>query len=112
MERFGDIDGIAARIKDNLLDLLPVTQQSVALPLPTYSLKAVEKHVGFTRSQEEYGGEWSMAKYIEATETEDAGKRQEVLEQIRIYNREDLEATWAVLDWLRKKSSQESKPTG
>ena len=38
-ERFGDPNGIAARVRRNLLDLLPVTQQAMALPLPSYSLK-------------------------------------------------------------------------
>lgn len=52
---------------------------------------------------EEYGGEWAMAKYIEATEMENEGERQEVIDQILLYNREDLEVTWAVLRWLRAK---------
>lgn len=91
-------------MEQNLLDLLPITQASVALPLPSYSLKVVEHYVGFRRTQEEYGGEWAMAKYIEATEMEDEERRQEVIDQIRRYNQEDLEATWAVLQWLRAKA--------
>ena len=104
IKRFGDRDGIAARVKDNLLDLLPITQKSLALPLPSYSLKVIEKYVGFERSQEEYGGDWSMAKYIEATETEDEQLRDEVMGQILTYNEEDLAATWAVLKWLKSKA--------
>ena len=103
VNRFGDIDGIAARVRQNLLDLLPITQQSVALPLPSYSLKVIEKYIGFCRTEEEYGGEWAMAKYIEATETEDEEHRAQVMGQILAYNQEDLEATWAVLKWLRSK---------
>ena len=57
IERYGDRAGIAARVKQNLLDLLPVCQSSIALPLPSYSLKVVEKYIGFQRSQDEYGGE-------------------------------------------------------
>ena len=85
----------------NLLDLLPVTRQSIALPLPSYSLKEVEKYVGFRRTQEEYGGNWSMAKFVEATESEDEKQRAEVMDLILKYNEEDLGATWAVLNWLR-----------
>jgi predicted RecB family nuclease len=103
VERFGDPDGVAARVRSNLLDLLPITQRSVALPLPSYSLKVVEKYIGFKRKMDEYGGEWAMAKYIEATETEDSDQRAQVLDQILAYNREDLEATWAVLNWLKSK---------
>jgi predicted RecB family nuclease len=103
VDRFGDPGGIAARVKSNLLDLLPITQQSTALPLPSYSLKVVEEYIGYKRTQDEYGGEWAMAKYIEATETENSDQRAQVLEQILAYNREDLEATWAVLRWLKSK---------
>lgn len=103
VDRFGDPDGVAARVRTNLLDLLPITQRSIALPIPSYSLKVIEKYIGFKRTQDEYGGDWAMAKYIEATETDDEGLRAQVLDQIKTYNREDLEATWAVLRWLKSK---------
>lgn len=45
-----------------------------------------------------------MAKYIEATEMEDEARRREVIGQILLYNREDLEASWAVLRWLKEKA--------
>ncbi|TVR84796.1 MAG: TM0106 family RecB-like putative nuclease [Rhodospirillales bacterium] len=99
--RYGDSDGIAARVKENLFDLLPATQKAVALPLPSYSLKVVEDYVGFARTQEEYGGDWAMARYIEATEMEDESGRDAVLAEILRYNEEDLAATWAVFCWLR-----------
>jgi predicted RecB family nuclease len=100
--RFGDRDGIAARVKRNLLDLLPITYESVALPLSSYGLKQVERLAGFERKLEESGGEWSMARYIEATETADETLRAEIMDEILAYNREDLEATWAVMRWLRQ----------
>jgi len=104
IERYGDIGGIAERVSKNLLDVLPITKNSIVLPLPSYSLKVVEKYVGFKRTLEEYGGDWAMAKYIEAVETEDPGQRDAVMNEILDYNREDLEATWAVLKWLKSKS--------
>ena len=73
----------------------------MALPLPSYSLKVVEKHIGFERTLDEYGGDWAMAKYIEATEMEDEQERSKVMGEILRYNREDLEATWGVFGWLR-----------
>jgi len=75
IDRYGDPDGIAARVLTNLLDLLPITKSSIALPLPSYSLKVVEGYVGFKRTQDEYGGSWAMAQFILATETEDEGER-------------------------------------
>ena len=103
---FGDPDGTAARVRENLLDLLPITQRSVELPLPSYSLKVVEKHIGFERTLEEYGGDWAMAKYIEATEMEDEEEREKVMREILKYNEEDLAATWGVLGWLRGKAAR------
>ena len=65
--------------------------------------RAVEEYVGFKRTQDEYGGDWAMATFIEATETEDRVKRDELMGQIRTYNEEDLAATWAVFEWLRSR---------
>lgn len=101
MARHGDRNGVAAAVERNLLNLLPVAQGAVMLPLASYSLKVVEEYVGFQRTQDEYGGSWSMAQYIEATETEDEAKRQELMDSILKYNEEDLAATWAVLSWLK-----------
>ncbi len=75
------------------------------MPIPSYSLKVVESYIGFQRTQDEYGGQWAMAKYIEAVEFEDETLRDEVIDKILIYNREDLEATWAVLQWLKSKKA-------
>ena len=104
IDRYGDVNGTAARVKANLLDLLPVTQASVVLPLPSYSLKVVEEYVGYKRTQTEYGGDWAMAMFIEATETSDEGRRQQLMTEILQYNKEDLEATWAVFEWLKMKT--------
>jgi len=101
VERYGDPDGIASRVRANLFDLLPATQKAVALPLSSYSLKVVERYIGFERSQSEYGGDWAMARYIEATEVSDERLRDTMLSDIIEYNREDLAATWAVLCWLQ-----------
>ena len=62
IKRYGDIGGVAERVLANLADLPPITIDSVVLPQPSYSLKVVEKHVGFKRTQDEYGGDWSIAK--------------------------------------------------
>jgi predicted RecB family nuclease len=104
IERYGDPNGIAAHIKANLLDLLTVARDSIVLPLPSFSLKVVEKYIGgFKRTQSTYGGEWSIAQFILATETNDEQLRAQIMEQILKYNDEDLEATWAVFEWLRGK---------
>ena len=106
VDRYGDRDDVAARVKANLVDLLPITYESVALPVSSYSLKQIELVAGYERKLEEFGGEWSMARYIEATETEDEEGRAAIMGEILDYNREDLEATWAVLGWLRARATR------
>ena len=54
------------------------------------------------KRQDEYGGDWSIAKYIEAVETKDEDKRRDIMNDILKYNEEDLMATWAVFEWLRR----------
>jgi predicted RecB family nuclease len=103
MERYGDSEGVGVRVQANLLDLHDIAEESIVLPLPSYSLKVIEKYVGFKRTQEEFGGQWSMAQYIEAVETTDEAKRNALMGEILKYNKEDLEATWAVFQWLRAK---------
>ncbi|UCF41028.1 MAG: TM0106 family RecB-like putative nuclease [Gemmatimonadota bacterium] len=105
LDRYGDPEGTAARVLDNLLDLLPVTLESVALPLSSYSLKVVERHIGYERSLRETGGDWAMARYVEAVETEDETERQALMKMIIAYNREDLEAMWGVMQWLKDRAA-------
>jgi predicted RecB family nuclease len=109
LARYGDRDGVGQRVLDNLLDLLPITRDSVAVPLSGYGLKEIETLTGYERQLEEFGGEWSMARYIEATETADQTERAAIIGEILAYNREDLEATWAVMGWLRLKELQQSR---
>jgi predicted RecB family nuclease len=109
IERYGDDDqGTAAKVLKLLLDLLPITRDSVALPLPSYSLKVVEqsdavfKATGFKRTAEDVAkGDESIVAYMEAVETDDMSRREEIVDAICAYNQEDLEATWAVQKWLR-----------
>lgn len=103
IERYGDPGGIATRVIANLFDLLTVAKESVILPVPSFSLKVVEQYVGFKRKLPEGNGQWAMAKFIEATETCDQERRRELMDKILDYNREDLEATWAVFQWLQNK---------
>ena len=51
-----------------------------------------------------------MAKYIEATETDDERERAAIMDEILAYNREDLEATWAVVEWLRGSGRLNQEP--
>jgi predicted RecB family nuclease len=93
--------GTADRILERLVDLLTVVKASVVLPLPSYGLKVVEQLVGFERRLTEYQGNVAMARYIEACETSDPATREDIMSEILTYNEEDLDATRAVMEWLR-----------
>ncbi len=101
VERYGDRRRIAERVRASCFDLLAAVREAFALPVPSYSLKVIEGLAGFTRSLEEYGGQWSIAQYIRASESKDESLRRTVMETIARYNEEDLRAMWAVLQWAR-----------
>ena len=101
IQRHGNPEGVAARVEQNLVDLFPIVKNAVVLPSPSYSLKVVEKHAGFKRKLDDANGQWAMATYIRAVETEDVEECDKLKEQIIEYNKEDLAGTWAVFEWLR-----------
>jgi predicted RecB family nuclease len=106
MARYGDPGGTAARVLRACFDLLPVVRDSLALPVPSYSLKVIEGLAGFKRSMEEYGGDWSIGRYIRAVEIDNETERRKIMEEILRYNEEDLKATWAVFQWVKGLLSQ------
>lgn len=103
INRHGDKDGIGQRVLTNCVDLLKLTKNSLILPEYSYSLKVIEKRSGFKRTMADYGGEWSIVQYIRAIETNDENLRNQIMSDILTYNQEDLQATWAVLEWLKTK---------
>jgi len=101
VDKYGDPDGTAARVLDSLYDLHPVVEGSLVIPVSSYGLKLIEQVAGYERRMPETGGKWSMATYIEAVETEDPARAAELIGDIVRYNEEDLDALWAVYQWLR-----------
>jgi predicted RecB family nuclease len=100
VERFGDPDGVAARVQRNLVDIERVMRGSIVLPLASNSLKSVSRFCGSRRELDQHGRDWSLAKYIETVETADEFQRGGLVGQVQANNREDLEATYIVLKWL------------
>jgi predicted RecB family nuclease len=109
VERYGDPEGVASRVLASLVDFLPITLESIALPLYSYSLKEIERYIGFERSLPGTSGDWAMARYVEAFETRDELEREALMSLIIAYNREDLEAMWAVVQWLKGKAKPDLK---
>ena len=101
-QRFGDRRGVAKRIQNNLLDFFNVLKQSVIIPLPSYSLKVIEKYVGFERPDQDTGGYWSVVSYLKSISTKNMARRDQIRDQLMAYNCSDLEAMWHVMRWFQK----------
>ncbi|MCW5896714.1 MAG: TM0106 family RecB-like putative nuclease [Bacteroidetes bacterium] len=102
INRHGDPNKIAVRVLKNCVDLFKIIKEALVLPEHSYSLKALEKRAGFERTMDEFGGNWSIVQYVRAVETRDENQRKQIMNDILRYNQEDLQATWTVLEWLRK----------
>ena len=99
---YGDIHSTGQRVLDNLWDLYRAILNSVTLPVPSYSLKEIEKFVGFKRTQEEYGGSWSIVRYNQYLEASTKKEADKIMNEIKIYNGEDLMATYEVYKWTEE----------
>ncbi|MBN1367031.1 MAG: TM0106 family RecB-like putative nuclease [Dehalococcoidales bacterium] len=99
---FGDVHSTGQRVLDNLWDLYRAILNTVTLPVPSYSLKEIEKFVGFKRTQEEYGGTWSIVRYNEYLEAKTNKEADKILKEIKTYNGEDLLATYEVYKWMEE----------
>ncbi|MFH1679084.1 MAG: TM0106 family RecB-like putative nuclease [Candidatus Eisenbacteria bacterium] len=93
-DRYGDREGIAERIDRNLCNLLSVCSEGICLPLPSRSLKVVEKYVGYERKVQG-NGEWAVAQYVRAVSTDNPDEATRLVTEVLRYNEEDLDATWA-----------------
>lgn len=100
LRKYGDANSIGQRVINNLWDLYRAILSSVALPVPSYGLKQIESFVGFKRTQEEYGGSWSIVRYNQYLEATSPDKAEEILNEIKVYNGEDLMATYEVYKWV------------
>ncbi len=92
--------GIGQHVINNLLDLHRVVKSNLTLPVHSYGLKEIEKYVGFVRSQDQFGGDWSIAVWNDAMNAGSTDDRKMLLNELAIYNKEDLEGLWAVYEWL------------
>lgn len=100
ISRYGDIAEVGKRVVNNLWDLYRTLTSCVILPVPSYGLKQLESFIGFKRTQEEYGGPWSIVRYNQYLQAPTSEEAERILDEIRLYNREDLLATYSVYKWL------------
>ena len=87
-----------------LVDLHKVVTQGMQVSEREYSLKNLEKFYEFQRKGEIQKANESTDKYIDWIET----KNDKLLEEIKVYNREDCESTYALREWLLKRRPQKA----
>ncbi len=103
-ERHGGTER-AERLMDRLVNLEKAIKKSIALPLRSYSLKAVAPWLGFSWDSETTSGGDSVLDFIHWLENGD----RTYINRILHYNEEDCHATVAVRDWLWETKSEAEK---
>jgi uncharacterized protein len=78
------------------VDLFTIAKNAVRVGTESYSLKQLEHLVEFRRSGAIEGGAMAVVEYEEWMNTRD----EQTLRNIAVYNRDDVEATRALRDWL------------
>lgn len=83
--------------RSRLVDLKPIVENSIALPIRGYGIKHVGKFIGFKYTAANAGGAQSIVWFREYQKDQ---SRVDTLETLRNYNQEDCLAMKAVRAWL------------
>lgn len=94
-----DLERFVARF----VDLKEDVRDHLVFPLYFYSLKSIGKFLGFAWKGNVKGGGDSIVAYDKWLKS----KRRSILTSIVDYNREDVQATAFLLDWMRAYAAQE-----
>ncbi|MCP4085045.1 MAG: TM0106 family RecB-like putative nuclease [Actinomycetia bacterium] len=84
------------------VDLFRVVRQGLVIGSPSYSLKKLEPLYMEARSGEITDAGSSIVEYERWLQTGD----QEILDDIEAYNRDDVESTWRLRDWLEDRREE------
>lgn len=98
IERFGAPEGAIHSWQNNFIDLNARLRSAVIFPLSFYSLKDIAQYLGFSWRSEDAGGVNSIRWYHEWLASGDRA----LLERIRAYNEDDVQATFLLKTWLAK----------
>jgi uncharacterized protein len=83
-----------------LVDLYRVVGSGLALAVPSYSIKKVEAYYRGARAGAVANAGESIVMYEAFRETTDAREQQRLLNDIESYNKDDVESTWQLHQWL------------
>ncbi len=98
MGKYDDPHRVLEKMLEEMIDLYRIIRETVVLPLPSYSIKDVAryKEVGFDWRDEEASAAMSYVWYNNYLRD----GNEKWLEKIKIYNEDDLIATYKVKKWL------------
>ena len=98
MKTYGDPQRVFDRMLAEMIDLYRVIRETVVLPLSSYSIKDVARYdeVGFDWRDEEASAGMSYVWFNNFLNDGD----EKWIEKIKIYNEDDLIATYEVKKWL------------
>ncbi len=106
-KRFGDENNpiVLWLLDENgpLFDLYRYVTRNFLLPVYSYTLKTICKHrnlVNFRWELEESGSQWSVVRYHDYIASLDKGEDASIKEEILTYNRDDVRATAALIEWI------------
>lgn len=105
MEDHPTVTWLLDAAKGPLYDIRKAVTQNLVLPLPGYGLKNICKHpdlVNFQWENDESGSQWSVVQYFEFLNSDNDEKKLALKYDILTYNRDDVRATRALEEWLRR----------
>jgi uncharacterized protein len=92
------------------VDLYSVVRQSLQASVESYSIKRLEQFYGYTREVELHAANESIVEFERYLE--EGGSNDEILERIRLYNRDDCISTWRLRDWLEGRRAEAEEHFG
>jgi predicted RecB family nuclease len=87
---------------DDWVDMHTVLDKQTIWPTPDLSLKSVAKWIRFTWREENASGGLSVNWYRDAIHNPDESIREEARARVLEYNEDDVTATYALRQWLRR----------
>lgn len=92
------------------VDLYPIVSKDMVWPTQDYTVKSIAKHVRHAWSGDGVNGALSIVWYQEALSHPDPAVREQRIEELLIYNRQDNEATLKIRDWITDLSETQRRP--
>ncbi|MBD3249010.1 TM0106 family RecB-like putative nuclease [Candidatus Woesearchaeota archaeon] len=96
-KKYGCDEETYRKITNNMIDLFSVVKKTAVLPLYSYSIKDIAKHLGFEWSEKDASGGQSTIWFTRWLAEKDPA----LIDTILQYNKDDVLATEKVKEWLQ-----------